>query len=326
MHTDFVLFIHGVNTRESTYATNLINLINGITPIQPLVVFWGKEADEKEEELLHGYQASAIWDKLWFRDLREELLLRSAGDVSLYLSRYMGAKVATDIAEKVTQIKNYTAQDRLHLVAHSLGTVILFDLLFSSRWDDKGTRGHESVMAIRNAIYGLEPHPEQGIRLGSITTMGSPIGVFSLMDVDQPTVDVQSDPSKATSTHDITPSLAKLLATLHQELGGRKLPWLNFVHPGDPIASPLEGILPHLVDKKKTYIAIQDRLIPTNMAEVLKEGIPEALLDPIALPFRQTAIAILDSGHAHHSYWQSPCVAEGISLSIQQAQATRNVL
>jgi hypothetical protein len=42
MSTDYVLFIHGVNTRQPTYADNLINLINHITPIQPLVVFWGK--------------------------------------------------------------------------------------------------------------------------------------------------------------------------------------------------------------------------------------------------------------------------------------------
>jgi hypothetical protein len=324
MATDYVLFIHGVNTREDGYANNLINLIKHNTPIQPLVVFWGKEADEKEEELLHGYQASGIWDKLWFRNLREQPLLHFAGDIALYTSRYVGAKVAADVAEKIALLKDCTAQDRLHLVTHSLGTVILFDLMFSSRWDVEGTRGHENVMAIRNAIYGLDPHPGQGIQLGSITTMGSPIGVFSLMDVDQPTVDEQSNPSMAKSTHDITPSLVKLLETLHQKLGGNKLPWLNFVHPGDPIASPLEGILPQMVDGEKTYLDIQDRLVPANIAEVFKEPIPEALLELIAQPFRQTVIAILGSGKAHLSYWQNARVAEGITESIRMARAIKS--
>jgi hypothetical protein len=232
----------------------------------------------------------------------------------------MGAKVAADVAEQIAKLKDSTREDCLHLVTHSLGTVILFDLLFSSRWDDEAARGHESVMAIRDAIYGLDPHPRQGLRLGSITTLGSPIGIFSLMDVNQPTVDAQSDPSKATSTRDITPGLVKLLENLHQALDGNKLPWLNFVHPGDPIASPLEGILPPMIDGEKTYVDIRDRLVPANIAEVFKEPFSEALLELIAQPFRQTVVAILGGGNAHVSYWQSPSVAEGITQLIKQAR------
>jgi hypothetical protein len=322
MPTDYVLFIHGVNTRESTYADNLVDLINHITPIQPLVVFWGKEADEKEAELLRGYQSSRIWNKLWFINLRQHLLLRFAGDLALYLSRYMGAKVAAEVAEKIAQLKDCTVKDRLHLVTHSLGTVILFDLLFSSRWDDEGTTGHDSVMTIRNAIYGVAPNPGQGIHVSSITTMGSPIGIFSLMSVNQRIVDAQSDQRKVISTHDITPSLVKLLACLRQELDGNKLPWRNFVHPGDPIAYPLEGVLPQMVDGGRTCIDIQDILVPANVAEVFREPMPRALLDLVTEPFKQTLVAVLDSGNAHGSYWQCPLVAEGITQLIQLAKAS----
>ena len=45
MANDYVLFIHGDNTRsqaiKADYADNLIKLIEQTTPIKPLVVYWG---------------------------------------------------------------------------------------------------------------------------------------------------------------------------------------------------------------------------------------------------------------------------------------------
>src|SRR5438876_1187313 len=35
------------------------------------------------------------------------------------------------------------------------------------------------------------------------------------------------------------------------------MPWRNFVHPGDPFGSTLEGILPGMVDENKTYIDLK---------------------------------------------------------------------
>ncbi len=328
MPTDYVLFIHGVNTRQPTYADKFIEELKSLddpaTPIYPLVVFWGDVTDNEEAALLRGYQVSDIWKKLWFAGLREQLLLSFAGDIALYLSRYIGAKVAAKVAEQIAKLKDCTVEDRLHLVTHSLGTVILFDLLFSSRWDDERERGHDDVMAIRNAIYGVtgsDPNPKQGIRLGSITTMGSPIGIFTLMDVDVPSKDAKSDPSKATSTHDITPSLVKLLDYLHQALGGSKLPWSNFVHPGDSIASPLYGILPAMIDGERMYIDFQDILVP--LAQVFKEPIKAVLVDRIAWLLSKTPVSILDTANAHSSYWRSSRVAEGIAQLIQQARVSR---
>src|SRR5262249_27149342 len=151
--------------------------------------------------------------------------------------------------------------------------------------------GRDSVMTIRRIIYGLDPHPEQGIRLGSITTLGSPLSLFSLIDVQPPAMDIKCDPREAASTHDITPGFVHLLKRLHQPLAGRKLPWYNFYHPGDPIACPLEGILPNMIDEQKIYIDIQDRLIPTDFIACLKEPMPQALLDLLAGSFSRTVIS-----------------------------------
>jgi hypothetical protein len=324
MPTDYVLFIHGVNTRSddirsTTYADDLINRISHVTPIRPLVVYWGDVGVEEEKKLRDGYQASDTWKRLWFRALREQQLLAFVGDTALYLSRYIGAQVAERVAEQVAKLKDCTAEDRLHLVTHSLGTVILFDLLFSSRWGDS----NNDVMAIRDAIYGVTGtghDPRQGIRLGSITTMGSPISIFSLMDVSPPQRDVHSDPRKATSTHDITPGLVQLLEHLHQDLGKKTLPWSNFIHPGDPLASPLRKIVADMVDEDGVYINVRDEVIP--LARVFKESPRSVLLDRIGWLFRRVPVSVLDSGNAHTSYWRSPRVVEGIIQLIQQAKSS----
>ncbi len=334
MANNYVLFIHGVNTRsqrtQPDYADNLIKLIDPqATLIKPLIVYWGDLNNTEEDKLREGYQASSIWDKLWFKDIRLQRLVRFAGDAALYLSRNIGAKVVEKVAEQVeiAKLKDSPAEDRLHLVAHSLGTIILFDILFSSRWDQEGISGHDNVIKIRDAIYGVagkEDNLKQGIRLGSITTMGAPIGLFSLMDVASPATDAQSDPRNATSTHDITPSLVQLLTNLHQELGGSKLPWRNFVHPGDPIGSTLEGILPGMVDENNTYIDLKDILVPADLAGDLKESFPRGILDLVldleARTLSQTAFAILDGANAHSSYWESKQVAEAITQLIKQSK------
>ena len=319
MPTDYVLFNHGVNTRDSRpqpdYADALFALIQqhyhqvpGRT-LKKIALYWGDVNKDQEQNLLDAYQGSSIWDKLWFQQFRGKQVIQFVGDGALYVSRYGGCKIA-EALEKQT-IENlqqpFSEEDRLHIVTHSMGTVILFDMLFSARWDPDYAPGHASVTTIREALFGVSPSPIQGIRIGSITTMGSPIGFFSLMDVDQSTEDAKDDKGNIISTHDITPRLEKLLESLYQDLG-RKLPWNNLVHPGDPIAYPMEKLLPQLVDGKSRYINIQDILThPTSLTDFLTE------------PLSQTLFALLHGGEAHNSYWHSDEVAQKIAQTIEQA-------
>ncbi len=320
MATDYILFNHGVDTREErpqhTYADPLFERIQrqyghpqGRT-LKKIALYWGNVNEQEEQELLNIYQSSAIWQKLWFLPFREKQLLHDAGDGALYISRYCGAKVAEALENQArTGLQGYDPkQDRLHIVTHSMGTIILFDLLFSARWDPDDVPGHDSVATIRGALFGVSPNPTQGIRLGSISTMGSPIGFFSLLDVDQSREDARDAHGNIISTHDITPRLEKLLDSLYQELG-KKVPWYNFVHPGDPMAYPLEKLLPKLVDGESRYIDIQDILTdPTSLTDLLTE------------PLSQTLFALLHGGEAHISYWQSEQVAQQIAQAIERAR------
>jgi hypothetical protein len=328
MATDYLLFIHGVNTRKDdtqpSYADQLFALIKqhmqpSSRTLVPLVVYWGQLSDQQENALLEAYKASSIWNKLWFQQFRATQIVRFAGDASLYLSRYVGGQVADIVAKELATVRDASPDDRLHLVTHSLGTVILFDLLFSARWDQPGINGFDSVMAIRDSIYGAKGNstdPKQGIRLGSIFTMGSPLGIFSLMDVNLAAEDAKNAQGDVISTHDITPRLEQLLDNLHQELKGNKLPWRNFAHPGDPIACPLEVLIPNMVDGRKIYLDIHDVLIPASLQEIIAEPFQEALLDLVAEPFKQTALTLINGGSAHLSYLQSKRVAEEIAKVI----------
>ncbi len=319
MPTDYVLFNHGVNTREErpqpTYADPLFELIQRYyhqapaRTLKKIALYWGNVNEEEEQKLLQTYQSSSIWEQLWFIQFRQKQLMQFVGDGALYISRYCGSKVADALKEQgIAGLQGYDPEeDRLHIVTHSMGTVILFDILFSARWDPDYAPGHASVEVIRSGLFGVSPNSTQGIRLGSISTMGSPIGFFSLLDVNRSMEDAKDARGNIIGTHDITPRLEKFLQSLHQELG-RKLPWYNFAHPGDPIAYPLEKLLPQLVDANNQYLDVHDILTH-----------PVSLTDFLSEPFSQTIFALLHGGEAHNSYWQNDLVAQKIAQAIESA-------
>lgn len=319
MPTDYVLFNHGVSTRSTrpqpTYADSLFNLIQSNYSLAPertlkkIVLYWGDISATEEEQLLTTYRASPYWKHMWFRAIRETIILQSIGDIALYLSRYIGAKIADRLEEQtLAGLEGFDPkEDRLHLVSHSLGTTILFDILFSTRWDSPNSPAYKSVETFRNLLFGLGPTPNTGIKVGSVTTMGSPLGLFSLIDVDQSTRNSTDSSGNLTSTYDITPRLGNLLLSLRNELG-MKLPWYNFMHPGDPIATPLALLLPELVDRDHQYITIEDILIP-----------PMGLIEELANLVSQWPLSIVVGFQTHNEYFERNDVAQRIAQSIERA-------
>ena len=317
MSTDYILFIHGVNTRQQResqgYSHDLFTLIQSQTQqlkpsleLKQVELYWGDVNKEPEEQLRKDLEQSKDWDKFWFKDFRLNQLLQFAGDASLYISRYVGSKVVKTLLDQIESgLKAYQTNDRLHLVTHSWGTVILFDMLFASRWNDITIPGYQSVQSIRHTIFGIKPNPFDGIKIGSIHTMGSPISIFSLMDVKQ---GVDETDTESPSTHDITPHLQTLLKSLAEAPSGKVLPWRNFAHPGDPAAYPLSRVLSRMVDGESKYLDIQD--VITHDAD---------LFDFLTEPVSQTVLALLHGGDAHGSYWKSEEVARHIAEEIHQS-------
>lgn len=307
MATDYILFIHGVNTRDRReqpqYADQLFqrlqeNASNKKRDLKKIALYWGDVNKEAEENLLKQFKASPIWEHIGFRTFREQQLLQFAGDAALYISRQVGFKVVKELKKQTLEgLKNPQSDDRLHLVTHSWGTVILFDILFAGRWDDPQVPGHDDVMTIRDCIYGLSgknPNLHQGVQINSIHTMGSPVAIFTLTNVI-PGRDGPDSPS----THDITPRLQKLLESLHASRNGKKLPWRNYIHAGDPIAYPLKEVMTNLVDGQTKYLDIQDLMTQES-------GLLESLT-------AQSVFALMHGGEAHGSYFTSDKVVQEIS-------------
>ncbi|AOY82147.1 hypothetical protein BJP36_21805 [Moorena producens JHB] len=306
MATDYILFIHGVNTRQDRetpqYADKLFDLIQinveSSIQLKKIPLYWGNVVIEQEKELLGALKASKVWNEFWFRDFREKQILQFVGDAALYLSRHVSSLAIEQMSTQAYQgLEGYQDDDRLHLVTHSWGTIILFDVLFASRWDDPTIPGHQSIQEIRKSILGIESEQDSAIPLASVHTMGSPIALFTLIHIVGKT--------REGSTHDISSKLKELLASLTQQ--GVGLPWQNFLHPGDPIAWPLEGVLPKLVDEYDKVIKLED---------VLTYG--SGFLENVAKPVQSTFLALINGGSAHGSYWTSEKVAKKIAETIHQ--------
>lgn len=355
---DYILFIHGVNTRERRespdYAQPLCNLIESCSrqseqkiALKMVPLYWGDVNAALEDSLLRTYKRSECWDELSFKEIREKQLLQFTGDAALYISRYAGARVVDKLSRQATDPQTglgtgpYSAQkDRLHLVTHSFGTVILFDILFSGRWNPSQTGSYQTVAQIRKLIFGLEPSREKGLRLCSIHTMGSPISVYSLIMSDgklqrSPTFADGADGNQdqaPPNTHDITPDLLKWLSWLPYPV-----PWYNYLHPEDPIAYPLEELIPQMLENPK--FAVSDKLMvkdiitadPTKFLNTIADlgargNGDDSILQKMS-NLTQASQVVLHGGKAHNSYWSNPLVATRIFQTIQeteqQSQQTR---
>lgn len=344
---DYILFIHGVNTRERRevpeYANTLCDLIeadnensNQKIAFKMVPLYWGNVNADLEDNLLRIYRRSPYWGDLSFKGIRENQLLQFTGDAALYISRYAGTRVVDALLKQVIDPQRGIGpgpydQDRLHLVTHSWGTIIFFDVLFSARWDAEHTGAYQGVNEIRRAIFGLDPSRGKGLRLSSIHTMGSPISVFSLMlSTGNPQFSIVSPDDRAAAsipkTHDITPGLLKWLKRLPYQL-----PWYNYLHPEDPIAYPLQELIPEMLETPDPGFPVEDKLIVKDI--VISP--PPKILDSITglnavgdgriyqrlhglSDLAQAGQLVLHGGDAHHSYWTSQIVANRILQTIQE--------
>ncbi|MHB8599334.1 MAG: hypothetical protein ACYDER_21305 [Ktedonobacteraceae bacterium] len=325
MAKDYILFLHGVNVREfpdtlddpnfPVFANPLFELIqhalydNTLT-LEKIPIYYGDINMHEESTLLEIYRKSSAWKDFWFKQIRETLLLQIIGDIALYISPYIGSKIVERLHKVLVRIQreveDHQEGGRLHLVCHSLGTIILFDVLFASRWDDKNVPGYDCIMEIREALCGLGDNTRRGIRVASINTMGSPIALFSLLNMHSDQQKLQEN--MVENTHDISPRLQQFLQQLSQQRGGKPLPWWNFAHPGDPLASPLATLIPELVDREGRYLEVHDMItISHNLEDILTES------------FSQSPAALIHGKAAHHSYWTSRKVAIRIARTIKEA-------
>lgn len=297
-----VFFIHGVATRDACYSSNL----------QQRIKTEFSHREEKNPHFYAGFWGSALTDigKIWngidedlaavkkkypkiaseeifrYRTFREGLFSQFLGDFFTYMNPDKGREIRKTIAQQLYNfIKENPNDSELHIVAHSLGTVILWDILFSDRFSAK-----DPALSIRAMIRELQNQTDiklkHQVNLSSITIMGSPILFINMM-------------------LDVRPEKVEQFA--HSYSSEQPLRWLNLIHPSDLISYPLKASL-HLAEN--SYLKFEDEYLleDANLAE------------KTARSLGQNELAMALGSNAHKSYWNCSETARLITNNILNQQ------
>ncbi len=290
-----VFFIHGVATRDAQYAEQLRVFIRQDFNERRLPLphfhasFWGNILRDIErmwngieqdlQELQRESPQANLDDIFRYRKFREGFLSQFAGDFLAYLNPRRGVAIRKIIAEDLFNfLKDNPEETEIHIIAHSLGSVILWDVLFSERFSDQ-----DPAFDIRAMIDGLsQSSAMRKVCLKSITTMGSPILFLNTM-------------------LDVRPEKIKEFAQRYHD---EPLRWINIIHSSDIVASPIRASLK--LDSSKNLF-FRDEYISTdaNLAEKAARAVGQ--LD---------AAMALGISDAHDSYLHCPITASLIATNI----------
>jgi hypothetical protein len=255
-----IFFIHGVATQDAKYAQPLENLIReefkkrGKPSPCFYASFWGHFLRDVGkmwnwiEQDLHEFQKehpqTDPHDLFRYQKFRKDFLFEFFGDAFTYFNSERGSKIRELIANQLEDfIKQNPKETEFQIVAHSLGTVILWDILFSERFNSD-----DPAFKIREMIEGLGNSSEyRKVYLGSITTMGSPILLFNMM--------LGTNPEEVKSFADTYPE-------------DNPLRWINIIHSSDIMAYPLRASLN--IDLSDN-ILFQDKYIQNDANEIEKK-------------------------------------------------------
>lgn len=301
-----VFFIHGVATRDVQYAETLQQRIRddfrqrGERLPYFYASFWGNvlkdisqmwNCIEQDLQILKQAQPEVDTNEFFrYQRFREEVLSSFVGDFFTYFNSDRGLQIRKLISQQLKEfILNHSQETEIHFVAHSLGTVILWDMLFSDRFE-----ANDPAFQFRSLIQGLSSSQyPKAVRLKSITTMGSPIAFVNTM------LGVKH----------------KTLQDFAQTYTQQPIQWVNLIHPSDIIAYPLKTSLNLYSDGG---LQLRDEYI-TEDKNLLEKFFRSTSynLDNLGKNFRSinseltdyTAMA-LGARDAHLLYWQSETTAQ----------------
>lgn len=226
--------MHGASVRQPGYADPLrTRLIETFTqrslPVPEFYSsYWGDVLGDTHEiwdfvqqdleTFKWDYPTTDIDDVFHYRQRREQLITGFFHDIFKYLSPQQGKDIRRAIALQFLNFLTETPfEEDLHIVVHSLSSVILWDLLFSEKYGSS-----DPAYYVRSAIKGLTGASQgRKVKLRSITTLGCPLLIFKeLIHLD-----------------------AQPLSQFANRYTGTPLRWVNVIHASDVFAYPLRASL-----------------------------------------------------------------------------------
>lgn len=235
-----VFFIHGVNTRNCNYADRLIKNIkkNVKIPINFYASFWGNLFNDKKHQIIgyiekdfsracenHKEYKNYYHDIYRYKKRRKELISNFLGDFLIYQNSERGQIIRKTIYDQLNQfLSNHPDQTQIHFIGHSLGSFILWDLLFSN------TLPHnDPAFIFRERL--------NDIKLESLTTMGSPLLFLKqMLDIDFSVIN-------------------QIFEKRCKEDSGisNHLRWVNIIHSSDLIAYPLKTAIENEISSQLLF-------------------------------------------------------------------------
>jgi len=305
-----VFFMHGVATRNVQYADSLQSLIREEFSKQQVALplfyasFWGDvlndvgklwNAVHQNLQAFESENPQADTQAIFrYQNFRKGFFSEFVGDAFTYLNSERGIKIRKIIAEQLSDfITRNPGETELHIVSHSLGTVVLWDALFSGRFHPD-----DPAFEIRALIQGCcNSSAQQKLQLKSITTMGSPIAFFNIM------LGIQPEQVKA----------------LLGQYSDRSLRWSNLIHASDVIAYPMQACLNPDLSWNLTlhdhYLQTEANFTETAVRNFVSSDLVSRVASVAGLvnPAVQIAIdhapMVAGAGDAHVNYWRCPQVA-----------------
>lgn len=235
-----VFFIHGVNTRNCSYADTLIKNIkkNVKIPINFYASFWGNLFNDKKHQIIgciekdfsiaceNHKEYKYYYDDIYrYKKRRKELISNFLGDFLIYQNSERGQIIRKTIYDQLNQfLSNHPDQTQIHFIAHSLGSFILWDLLFSN------TLPHnDPAFIFRERL--------NDIKLESLTTMGSPLLFLKqMLDIDFSVI------------NQIFEKRCKENCYISNHLR-----WVNIIHSSDLIAYPLKTAIENEISSQLLF-------------------------------------------------------------------------
>jgi len=222
-----VFFIHGVNTQQADYANCLIeNIRDALEKEQRensvfYASFWGNQFNNLKHQIVSNIEADFSkacsmhpeykilhGDIYRYREQRSQFINNFLGDFLVYQNKDKGRQIRRILLEQLEQyLKDHPNETEIHFIVHSLGSLILWDLLFG-----KALESDDPAFVFRKMVSSLS--------VKSISTLGSPLLFFKqMLNLDF--------------------SGLHLSPFLKDNQSPHRLQWVNIIHSSDLVAYPL---------------------------------------------------------------------------------------
>ncbi|NJL01090.1 MAG: lipase family protein [Spirulinaceae cyanobacterium RM2_2_10] len=312
--TKLVFLMHGVAVRDAEYGKPLQKLVKQFLNQRGQKFpdfckgFWGDYLGETErtwreieQELADREREDSDFDaktNFRYQETRQGQFSQFVGDAFSYLNAKTGGQIRKLLTDKLKQaLDHYQTASEIYFVAHSLGTAILWDILFSNRFAaDDPALDFRALLRERIALRG-------------IVTMGSPIAFINM--------------TLGTTPQDLQRNLQ-----VYVHNARTAIPWLNFVHASDLIAYPIRPLLKTV---KPTLTNVDDIYLTRELQSL--EGAAFSLAQSSAVQFftnqnpgLKSALDILPgiagTPAGHTSYFADPEVARRIARMLYPKMAS----